>query len=271
MKYKEFAPCDALKPYVDCYFIRESHVARTRIDTAFATGCVEVMFNLGSGEWQVPEGNKFVTTPSVELIGQITSPLLLKNIGNHITLGIRFFPHTASLFIEDDISVFNNRISDLQLIFGNGIADLYSKLKENTQTKSRIDAVENFLLNKRTLNDKRISKLTLVGEVIKELKQDDFFDNIGNVAARYGITSRYLQKLFLQHTGVTPKLYSKINRFQNSLQLVKKGEISFTSIAHECGYFDQSHFIKEFKTFTGRTPSDFLPVTSSARIPAPVY
>ena len=92
---------------------------------------------------------------------------------------------------------------------------------------------------------------------MNEIRQDDFFDNIENVASRYGITSRYLQKLFLQYTGLTPKLYSKINRFQNSLRLVTKKEISLTSIAYDCGYFDQSHFIREFKSFTGFTPSAY--------------
>jgi AraC-like DNA-binding protein len=87
--------------------------------------------------------------------------------------------------------------------------------------------------------------------------KEDFFDNIENVASRYGITSRYLQKLFLQYTGLTPKLYSKINRFQNSLKLVTKKDTSLTSIAYDCGYFDQSHFIREFKSFTGFTPSGY--------------
>ena len=96
-----------------------------------------------------------------------------------------------------------------------------------------------------------------------ELKQKDFFDNIENVASRYGITSRYLQKLFLQYTGLTPKLYTKINRFQNSLRLVTQNNNSLTSIAYDCGYFDQSHFIREFKSFTGLTPSGYTSAGSS--------
>jgi len=63
--------------------------------------------------------------------------------------------------------------------------------------------------------------------------------------------------LFVQYTGLTPKLYSQINRFQNSLQLVREGNSSLTSIAYECGYADQSHFIREFKSFTGLTPSGY--------------
>jgi AraC-like DNA-binding protein len=71
------------------------------------------------------------------------------------------------------------------------------------------------------------------------------------------MSPRYLQRLFLQYTGVTPKLYHKINRFQLSLKLVAKKDSSLTSIAYDCGYFDQSHFIREFKSFTGVTPSAY--------------
>ena len=109
--------------------------------------------------------------------------------------------------------------------------------------------------------------MAVVSDIMNEIRQEDFFDNIENVANRYGITSRYLQKLFLQYTGLTPKLYSKINRFQNSLRLVIKKDISLTSIAYDCGYFDQSHFIRDFKSFTGLTPSDYSsensPITSA--------
>jgi len=52
-------------------------------------------------------------------------------------------------------------------------------------------------------------------------------------------------------------LFRKISRFQKSLYLLANNNDSLTSIAHHCGYFDQSHFIKDFKEFTGTTPSEF--------------
>jgi len=135
--------------------------------------------------------------------------------------------------------------------------------------QQRIRLVEDFLISRLFLFEKRVDKINLISEVIHELKQEDFFDNIENVASRYGITSRYLQKIFLQYTGLTPKLYSKINRFQHSLQLVAKRQTSLTDIAYECGYFDQSHFIREFKSFTGFIPSGYNPENSSAILASP--
>src|SRR5437016_7965318 len=102
MKYTEFIPGEALKQYVKCYYLYESDTNTVFEDKAFATGCIEVMFNLGTGVWQTEAGNCFVTSPPVELWGQIIQPLNFKFAGKSIMLGIRFYPHTASLFLNDD-------------------------------------------------------------------------------------------------------------------------------------------------------------------------
>jgi AraC-like DNA-binding protein len=264
MNYKEIYPGDRLRDYVKCYYISETSMNDSLEDRAFATGCVEIMFNLGTGSWQTAVNGEFVTTPDIELWGQIIRPLTFKSLGRNIMFGIRFFPHTASLFLNENIEQFNNQVFDFKDVAGAPVRLLHSKLLENPSLGKRVDIVEDFLLHRLSLFEKRFSKIQLVSNIIDELKQDDFFDNIENVASRYGITSRYLQKIFLQYSGLTPKLFSKINRFQNSLRLVAKKGSSLTSIGYDCGYFDQSHFIREFKSFTGFTPSGYIPENSSA-------
>lgn len=268
MKYKEISPDNRLEQYVKCYYIYESDADVALEDIVLPSGCVEIIFNLGSGKWQTDAGEGFVSTPAIELWGQIIRPLPVRSIGKNTMLGIRFFPHAAACFLNDKLDLFNNQVVDLGEVSGNEVRVLYSKLLETTIWTKRIGLVEAYLLQKLLLFKGRFNKIALVGDVMNEIRDADFFDNIANVADRYGITSRYLQKLFLQYTGLTPKLYGKINRFQHSLRLVTKKEASsLTSIAYDCGYFDQSHFIKEFKSFTGSTPSGYIiersPVTSA--------
>ena len=258
MNYQEIKPGDRLKQYVKCYYIYESATHTTFEDTVFPSGCVEIIFNLGTGKWQTAAGDDFVTTPSIELWGQIIRPLAVKSIGKNTMLGIRFFPHGAAWFFKENMELFNNQVADLSDLSGNAVTILHAKLLETDAWNKRIALVEDFLLQRLSPSERRYSKMTVVSDIMQEIKRDDFFDNIESVASRYGITSRYLQKLFLQYTGLTPKLYTKINRFQNSLRLVTKKDASLTSIAYNCGYFDQSHFIKEFKSFTGVTPSGYL-------------
>lgn len=264
MKYQEYIPSDALQKYVKCYYVYESGLQHLADDRAFATGCVEIMFNLDGAQWQTNINGRFIQTSKVELWGQIIKPLPIKLTGKSSMLGIRFHPFGAALFFHEDVSLFNNQVIDLRCLMGPVIDELYAMLQDAAEITNRIALIENFLVKRISLLEFRKEKSTLVKRVMNELARDDFFDNIENVASRYGITSRYLQKIFLQTTGLTPKLYSKINRFQKSLVLVGRGDLPLTSIACDSGYFDQSHFIREFRSFTGMTPSAFKGENSSA-------
>lgn len=257
MKYHEIKPDNRLQQYVKCYYTYESDAATAFDDTVFPSGCMEIIFNLGTGKWQTAADNGFVTTPSIELWGQISKPLPVRSIGRNVMLGIRFFPHAAAFFLNDKINLFNNQVADFGDLSGPAVRTLYARLQETPAWQQRIALIESFLLHKLSLTESRLNKAGMVSAIMNEIGQEDFFDNIETVASRHGITSRYLQKIFLQYTGLTPKLYSKINRFQNSLRLVAQKDIPLTSIAYHCGYFDQSHFIREFKSFTGFTPSGY--------------
>lgn len=269
MQYREFTPSEPLQPYIKCYYIFETGSNAVFEDRAFATGCIELMFNLGGGEWQTFTNSGFTANPPVELWGQVIEPLSFRSIGANRMLGVRFYPHTASVFLNEDVQVFNNRVNDFNAIAGRPVKELHTRLLEATSMSEQIRLLEAFLMARCYAQPKHFEQLKLINHVMHELKQEDFFEKITSVASRYGITSRYLQKLFLKHTGLTPKLYTKINRFQNSLVLVSKREESLTSIAYECNYFDQAHFIREFKSFTGLTPSEFLSDNSSAILASP--
>lgn len=256
MTYREFKPGDLLRPYVKCFYAYESTSEVSFDDYVFPSGCVEAIFNLGPGKWKVGGGKYFVTTPPVELWGQITAPFAVRSVGRNTMLGIRFFPHGASRFLKGNLDVLNNSVVDFR-DFLDEAKELHARLLDTADWSVRICLVEDLLLKSMIEANHRNNRLAVVNDVMEEMKQEHFFDNIDNVASRYGITSRYLQKLFLQYTGLTPKLYQKINRFQNSLRRVTEMNSSLTDIAYDCGYFDQSHFIREFKSFTGYTPSAY--------------
>src|SRR6266487_704209 len=151
MKYKELIPGERLKQYVKCYYIYESGREAAFEDAVFPSGCMEIIFNLGTGKWQIANRDLFVTNPSIELWGQITQPLPVKSIGKNTMLGIRFYPHAAAYFLNDKIDLFNNQVVDLSDVSGNEIRTLYSKLLETTAWSKRIKLIEEFLLQKLSL------------------------------------------------------------------------------------------------------------------------
>ncbi|HEV2478444.1 MAG TPA: helix-turn-helix domain-containing protein [Puia sp.] len=280
MHYQEIIPDSRLRHYIKCYYYYESSSAVAFEDTVFPSGSMEIIFNLGSGHWQTAAetpatagtaaagtataGEKdYQTTPPVELWGQITQPLPIRSLGQNTMMGIRFLPHGAALFLDEKADEFNNRVVDYCDIAGKPAATLHQQLLGAGTQPERITLIETFLLNKLEKSKIKPGQLSIVHDIMRELRRQEVAENIDTIATRYGISSRYLQKLFLQHTGLTPKLYSKIHRFQHSLHLITKNESPLTSIAYDCGYFDQSHFIREFKSFTGLTPSGYSLETSS--------
>ena len=268
MTYREFSPSDNLKAFVKCFYLTEydSNVVQ---DKAFATGNIELMFNIGSGSFQAGRDGSFQTTPGIELWGQIINPLDFKSLGSNKMLGIRFHPHTASLILGDDVHAFNDQVSDFSDLAGSEVRNLHERLLHSQSLKEQLALLETFLMKKVAAFQKKNSKFLIVNNVITEMRSEDFCDDIQNVAFRYGISSRYLQKLFIQFTGITPKLYYKIARFQKSLLLAGAKDRSLTSIAYQSGYFDQSHFIRDFKLFTGDLPSAFDGTGSSAILASP--
>lgn len=270
MTYYEIKPGKPLQQYVKHYYVYESANNAAFEDTVFPCGSMEIVFNLGTGNWQTAPGDAYVTTPAIELWGQVIRPLPVRSVGRNTMLGVRFFPHAAASILNDKINQFNNQVVDYSDVVGKAIRTLHMQLLDTITWNKRIALVETYLLQQLSLAEKRLHKVAVVNQLMRELRQNDLFDTMEDVASRYGISARYMQQLFVQYTGLSPKLYSQITRFQNSLQLVREGNISLTSIAYECGYADQSHFIKEFKTFTGSTPSGYSiensPVTMATRL-----
>lgn len=262
MRYNEYPPSALLKAYVQCYFTCQTDCAVTTSDSVYASGFVEIMFNVGDGPQQLISHGQ-TTRPRAQLWGQTIQPFTFVSSGKHAMLGIRFYPHTAACFFDEPVDTFNNQVTDYVDVAGREGRELYNQLAEATTLNKKIELLENFLLARLKRFEHRFAKLKLMSSIVIELNNDSFFRGINNVSARYGMTPRYLQKLFLSYSGISPHLFSKIRRFQKSLQLITKNELSLTTVAHQCGYYDQSHFIKDFKNFTGLAPSHFRADSSS--------
>lgn len=257
MIFNEIAPGNKLKPFIKCLYFYQSDSAVDYHDIVFPSGNMEVIFNLGSGNWQAKRDNNYYTTPPVEFWGQITKPLAIKSIGRNTMFGIRFYPHTAAYFFNEKLSEFNNEVVNAADIFGPSLKQLHERLLEAAGMETRVRLAEDYFADRLHLSEKRHHKLKLVGGFINSLVNDAGTSRITDISARNRISSRYLNMLITEYTGLQPKLLTKINRFQHSLALVNSSTQNFTSIAFEAGYFDQSHFIREFKSFTGITPNTF--------------
>ena len=82
---------------------------------------------------------------------------------------------------------------------------------------------------------------------------------ISDLASSVFLSTKQFQRVFTGHVGISPKEFLRIVRFQHALYVLQSNPgMSFSQLAYECGFYDQSHLINEFKVFSGYTPKEYL-------------
>lgn len=257
MQHKNFLPSDTLKPYVKYYWTctTDKDVA---LEVMYPSGYVELSIEISNGNTVRQFGDRSVKIPSLEVLGHFNIPTRATVTKGTAHLITRFYPYASSLFFPDHISNFTNDSIDLSDILRKESTEFYNRLMEQNSIDRKIKTLEAFLIQRLVRNEKNHKTLKLVEQICNHVYRDGESFNMVNLASHYGFSERYIQKLFLDWVGLSPKSFFSIQRFNKSLELVRSSAAPLTSVALECGYYDQAHFIKEFKSYTGLTPSQVV-------------
>ncbi len=173
----------------------------------------------------------------------------------HAVLLATFTPVGAHAFLQsplDELADFTVSLADLI-----GRPDELRRLSEQLNTaenhRQRIALVEQFLL--ASLCDSKPD--ALISAAVAWLTRGTTRTRIDDLARYIGISQSALERRFRRIIGVSPKKFASLARLRRAAQLQATGA-DLTTVAHESGYFDQSHFIKEFRRATGSAPSAFF-------------
>jgi len=96
----------------------------------------------------------------------------------------------------------------------------------------------------------------LVSAAVSMFEHSSGLVNVANVARMLGVSSRHLQRRFLETVGISPKLFSRMQRFQRVFQAMER--LNWVNTAIDCGYYDQAHLIKDFQEFAGKAPTALM-------------
>jgi AraC-like DNA-binding protein len=258
MNYQTFQAHPDLSSLVKCYWTLEVPAEfsseRQRI---VPDGCIEMAFILGDDIRRFTSERDFILQPRAMVLGQTIEPFYIQPTGYVNTFAVRLYPHGFANFVTVPIKELANRETPIAKLFGEAAGnELEQKIIQATDTAHRIEIIEAFLLSKLK-EEGIISKI--VRTTIDTLLATGGASPIQAILQGDLSKRRQLERKFVKQIGVSPKQLAKVIRLQTALKMMlnQKPE-TLTQIAYESEYYDQNHFIKDFKEFTGTTPKDFL-------------
>lgn len=256
MDYKTYQPNPGLLNYVRCYWTLEAPKEKVpEKQRIVPDGCMEMIFHYGDFYKQyIPDGNT-VLQPRCFVFGQVTQPLEIEPTGETGIFAVRFLPEGFAAFATLPVGDMENRAVPLQELFAEEGIDLEKEILNTLNTEERILSVERFLLRK-LITPEYVDQIvrSSVAEII--LLKGRL--SVGELSGNLKINRRQLERKFSLAVGLSPKQLSKIIRLQSALKaMADPGFASLTNVAYQGAYYDQAHFIKDFKEFTGMSPGKF--------------
>jgi AraC-like DNA-binding protein len=252
MTLNTFTAAAQLQPFVKCYYLMESDYRVNTKDAFFADGCIEVVFHTGVQFYRGEEKECWA-----KVIGQITKPLTMVAKGKGKSFGIWFWPHTFSGFARVPMNELNDKAIPLDTIFSGSFIDFVGNCLSDNGVEDLLKGVDHYLI-KKLQPSSHPDKDKLVDYAVRHISTHKDHACLDSLVRECTISNRYLQKLFLERVGFSPNFFKRIIRFQNALRYLVDGQAdSYTALAYLAGYYDQPHFIRDFKEFTGLTPSQF--------------
>jgi len=252
MKYSKFLPSAALQPYIREFIILESDMyfdSRTIPDTALV-----MTFRYKGKVWKI-EREKEEFLPATGISGLRKSVRLFQYEKQTANLLVVFKEGGINAFTRLPAhELFELNISSDNLFPPSQLDELLEQLAGAATGEDRVKIAEVFLLAR--MNPRSKPDL-LIADALQTMKRHSGIVRIKELAASLYVSQDAFEKKFRSTVGATPKQYASIIRMKD---LIKKYPTytSLTDAAYEAGYFDQSHFIKDFRLFTGQTPKDFF-------------
>lgn len=255
MDYKLYSPNERLSKYIRWYWSLENQDdsaphSRERI---FPDGCIELIFNYGDLFVTYNSKGEAEDQPKNFIHGQLKKFIEVQGMGKVGIFSIRFQPAGLQAFIDFPVSDLTGIFTEVSKIWKDGNL-LEEKMSRCQNNEERIATIESFLESKlENAPDNEIES------GVEKIIESDGMISIEKLASDLKIGKRHLERKFLSSVGLSLKLFSRIIRFNNALQLIENKDFrNFTNVAHDGGFYDQAHFIKDFKYFTGLNPKQYF-------------
>ncbi|AJA70119.1 AraC family transcriptional regulator [Myroides odoratimimus] len=262
MHYREILPILPLRDYVRYFWVLENSNDKAEKQTfkILPDGIPTLIYqdrpNLFLDQYHQ-------VAPQLYVYGQFSQFTDQSVEGSFRIIGAYLEPTALKALFKYDAIEFSNKNIALEDIVPN---TLLEQLVHTDTIEEKIGLLSSFLLEQIQYNrfeNKKIDYISLLLQKGKSLKE---------IQDEINISEKTLERLVKQYIGMSPKLFSRIMRFQSSLDLLRESKFkNLTTLSYQSDYYDQSHYIREFKEFTGVSPKEFIKSSDEQLINFPLF
>jgi len=255
MEFKTIIPGKSIALFVKSILVFEEPGTKQKtVLPFFADGYPGLIFQETSNGLLVNPHNKLM--PAMFLYGQTINPIELVMTGSYKLIVFQLYPFVLKSFFNVIPNQLNDDCYNLGQQDNNTGTDTIRKLNQAKTSSHRIEIIAFFLHS--IFQEKQKELDFTISKAIQKIINKKGQLIIGDLCKELYLTERTFERRFFRAVGITAKQFSKIIQFQQSLeQLTVKDFTKLTDIVYANGFVDQSHFIKVFKAFTGKTPFAF--------------
>src|SRR5262245_29966437 len=254
-----YKPKPPLSKFVDSFWLYEGYVPERKTERILPTGTLELVINLRQNELRFydPERHENCSRFSGAIVsGASGRGFAPDTAGEALIIGVHFKPGGAFPFLGLPAGDLADTHVDLETIWGPSAGRLRERLCEARTSAERFQVLQDALLGRLRHGMEPHYAVSTALEM--------FGRNLGGPivreAAKYlGLSQRRFIQVFKEEVGMTPKLFSRIQRFQQTRAFILQNPSpNWANLALDFGYFDQSHLIREFLEFSGLSPTAYL-------------
>jgi AraC-like DNA-binding protein len=246
-----YRPPSALADHTEIIGHWHAHVGyRSR---AVPRGAVTLIIDVGQRQqidFYAADGCTRLDVPPAFVTGSHTDSYVSEMPANEPAMAVHFRPGGAFPFLGIPLGELENAYVGLDDIWGRAGLELHERLIDASTMAARFGILESFLLSQRS----SVRRHPGVAAAVDAIEANPSIQMV-DIRRLVGMTAKRLIALFRAEIGLSPKAYARIRRLQAALRLL--GSMSGAQVAAEVGYFDQAHFVREFRSFTGMTPTQY--------------
>jgi AraC-like DNA-binding protein len=253
MLFERIAPDPQLADFIECYWIVEDVSVEIRKQKIIPDGFTEIIFHLAD-PYRICLNDSWQLQSRSLLAGQIRKYFFLENTGTSIIIGIKLKPTALTHLYQLKMNELTNYVLDIREVLGDKFQAVEQSIRSATQHSERIAALNNYF---RMITGGVKKETHAVDRAIDLIRKEHGMVTMATLCEVASVKERQLENLFKEWVGLPPKFFTRMIRFNYIFELVNENKQNWSDLAYEAAYYDQSHFIRNFKSFTGENPTDY--------------